>query len=156
MRCASAPSEFRKKMIGFTIRAKSANGYRRCWFGIAKRGVKSEVEMWNRGERTRGRVLCGVRCWTVVCVVFLWCVIKPKQYRWQLFFKKKHTYQTHNFIFLNTKISIWNTLPKHFSLYEYYKYVFLTTLFKPHFHIILNNITQTPLPNKPLVFTTCL
>ena len=54
MRCASAPSEFRKKMIRFTLRAKSTNGYRRCWFGIAKREVKSEVEMWNRGERNRG------------------------------------------------------------------------------------------------------
>ena len=121
---------------------------------------KERSEKWGRDveqrrENTReGVVWCEMldRC---VCCLPLMCN-QTKIVSVTAFFKKKHTYQTHNFIFLNTKISIWNTLPKHFSLYEYYKYVFLTTLFKPHFHIILNNITQTPLPNKPLVFTTCL
>ena len=41
-------------MIGFTLRAEFVNGYQRCWFGIAKIEVKSEVEMWNRGERNKG------------------------------------------------------------------------------------------------------
>ena len=65
--------------------------------------------------------------------------------------KKIHTYQTHN-LFPIPKYTFETHYQTHFSHYEYYKYIFFTTLFKHTIHIILNNVTQTLLPIRPLFF----
>ena len=73
------------------------------------------------------------------------------QYRCQLFKKNTHIYPIHNIS--NTKIYYLRHITKHIFLFMNT----INTYFWQHFlnhiiHIILNNVTQTPLPNGPNAF----